>query len=269
MLWRGCVEREPFLSGASMVCGGHDDQKFVAYPISETARKRGRSLVNWICDIRIRDASNPDTTPPTTDYLATVPKDRFAPQFEKWEMGGLKVKDLVAETDQVYEFPMCDRDPIPQWSFGCLTLLGDAAHPMYPIGSNGASQAILDAEALTTALLAYTVDRGSYNSRVDIPAALKAYEEARLPPTAKITMANRGNGPDQVMQLAEERAPEGFKNVYDVIPKEELDRIGHGYRAISGSEKDKVNARAKETEGTAESLGLTTPKRYLPEESVT
>jgi 2-polyprenyl-6-methoxyphenol hydroxylase-like FAD-dependent oxidoreductase len=109
MLWRGCIEREPFLSGASMVWGGHADQKFVAYPISETARKRGRSLVNWICEIRVRDANDPDTTPPKTDYLATVPKDRFAPQFEKWEMGGLKVKDLIAETDKVYEFPMCDR----------------------------------------------------------------------------------------------------------------------------------------------------------------
>ncbi len=109
MLWRGCIEREPFLTGATMVWGGHADQKFVAYPISEAARRRGRSLVNWICEIRTRKADDPDTTPPRTDYLATVPKEIFAPQFEKWEMGGLKVRELVAETEQVYEFPMCDR----------------------------------------------------------------------------------------------------------------------------------------------------------------
>jgi hypothetical protein len=134
------------------------------------------------------------------------------------------------------------------------------------VGSNGASQAILDAEALTTALLAHTVGRGTDNARIDIPAALRAYEGARLPPTSKIIMANRGNGPDQVMQLAEERAPEGFRNVHDVIPKEELDQVGHMYKVIAGFEKDTVNARAKETEGQAERLGLKAPKGYLPED---
>jgi hypothetical protein len=134
------------------------------------------------------------------------------------------------------------------------------------VGSNGASQAILDAEALTTALVAHTVGRGTDNARTDVVAALKAYEGARLPPTTKIIMANRGNGPDQVMQLAEERAPEGFRNVYDVIPKEELDQVGHMYKAIAGFEKDSVNARAKQTEGQAERLGLRAPKSYLPED---
>ena len=134
------------------------------------------------------------------------------------------------------------------------------------VGSNGASQAILDAEALTTALINHTTYRGTANAKVDIPTALKAYEGVRLPPTSKIIMANRQNGPDQVMQLAEERAPDGFRNVHDVIPKEELDQIGHMYKAIAGFEKDTVNARAKETEGQAERLGLTAPKSYLPQD---
>jgi hypothetical protein len=134
------------------------------------------------------------------------------------------------------------------------------------VGSNGASQAILDAEALTTALTNHTVGRGTDNAKIDIPAALKAYEGVRLPPTSKIIMANRGNGPDQVMQLAEERAPEGFRSVHDIIPKEELDQIGHTYKVIAGFEKDTVNARAKETEGQAERLGLKAPKSYLPDD---
>merc|ERR1712093_946358 len=104
--------------------------------------------------------------------------------------------DLIDATPKVYEFPMCDRDPVSQWSFGRLTLLGDAAHAMYPIGSNGASQAILDAEALAHCLQTHPND---------IPAALQEYQSLRLPPTAAIVHANRGNGPDQVLQLAHER----------------------------------------------------------------
>lgn len=129
---------------------------------------------------------------------------------------------------------------------------------MYPIGSNGASQAILDAEALTTALL--SEQRSGKN--IDVPAALQAYQDARLPPTAKIVFANRGNGPDQVMQVAEERAPNGFKNIDDVIPKKELDRIGNAYKAIAGFEIESVNTKADKSEGIAEKLGLKSPKAW-------
>ena len=148
---------------------------------------------------------------------------------------------------------MCDRDPVDQWSFGRLTLLGDAAHPMYPIGSNGASQAILDAECLTASLISHPVD---------IPSALKAYQDTRLPLTAKIVMANRGNGPDHVMQVTHERAPNGFNHINDVIGQEELEDIGRVYKAIAGFEIDRVNAKAKETAGTAERLGLKSPKAW-------
>jgi hypothetical protein len=129
---------------------------------------------------------------------------------------------------------------------------------MYPIGSNGASQAILDAEALTRALLANHTPSGT-----NIPSALKAYESTRLPPTAKIVMANRGNGPDQVMQVAEERAPDGFKNINDIISKEELEGIGQAYKAIAGFEIESVNQKAEGSEGTAERLGLKSPKAWV------
>jgi hypothetical protein len=149
---------------------------------------------------------------------------------------------------------MSDRDPIERWSFGRLTLLGDAAHAMYPIGSNGASQAIIDAETLAMHL----------SSNIsDIEGALKAYELERLPPTAKIVMANRANGPDHVLQLAEERAPDGFSNVNDVIPKEELEDIGRMYKKVAGFEMDSVNQKAKDTEGSDQKAGLKSPKDWI------
>ncbi|KAF2405210.1 FAD/NAD(P)-binding domain-containing protein [Trichodelitschia bisporula] len=262
ILWRGCTERVPYLTGASMVWGGHANQKFIAYPISARSARKGHSLINWICELRVRGENDPDTTPPKTDWLATVPKERFAEPFAKWHIGELAVKDLIDETEKVFEFPMCDRDPVSRWTFGRLTLLGDAAHPMYPIGSNGASQAILDAECLTKHLLAH-LPVPSSNTPMDIPTALLAYQNERLPATAKIVMANRANGPDHVMQVAYERAPNGFENIHDVIPKEELEEIGRQYKAIAGFDIESVNRKAVDTEGKAQRLGLQSPKAWV------
>jgi 2-polyprenyl-6-methoxyphenol hydroxylase-like FAD-dependent oxidoreductase len=256
MLWRGCLEREPYLTGASMVWAGHANQKFIAYPISSRAQARGKSLVNWIAELRVRAADDPDTTPPKVDWTQTVPKEKFAGEFKSWTFGFLDTPALIAATDRVYEFPMCDRDPVEKWSFGRLTLLGDAAHPMYPIGSNGASQAIIDSQALTEALLAHPEPHG-------VPEALLAYQNARLPPTAKIVMANRANGPDHVMQVAHERAPDGFKDIHEVIPKDELEGIGSTYKVLVGMEMGKVNEAAKRSEGTAERLGLRGPRAWV------
>lgn len=253
MLWRGCLERAPYLSGASMLWAGHADQKFIAYPISQRSADRGLSLVNWIAELRIRDKDDADLTPPKTDWTRAVPTDVFAGPFAEWKCGGLEMKQLIDKTDKVFEFPMSDRDPVERWSFGRLTLLGDAAHAMYPIGSNGASQAIIDAESLAKHLA----------SELDVESALKAYEQERLPPTAKIVMANRANGPDHVLQMAEERAPDGFENVHDVIPKEELEGIGKAYKAVAGFEMEAVNRKAKETEGTAERIGLKSPADWI------
>jgi hypothetical protein len=132
--------------------------------------------------------------------------------------------------------------------------MGDAAHAMYPIGSNGASQAIIDAETLAKHLS---------NNTSDIAGALKAYELERLPPTAKIVMANRANGPDHVLQLAEERAPDGFKNVYDVIPKEELEEIGRVYKKVAGFEMESVNEKARETKGMEKEKNLKSPADWI------
>ncbi|CZR60068.1 uncharacterized protein PAC_09963 [Phialocephala subalpina] len=242
LLWRGVSERAPFLTGRSMVWAGHADQKFIAYPVGREAELRGRSLVNWIAELRVRDKDDPDLTPPVADWGKTVPKERFAGSFEKWTFGFLSIPELIAETEVVAEFPMCDRTPVGRWSFGRLTLLGDAAHPLYPIGSNGASQAILDAVALSSAL----------QQESDIPIALTKYQNVRLPPTAKICFANRANGPDHVLQLAHERAPDGFESIDDVIGSLELEEVGRAYKLLAGFDMESVNRKVKETEGAWE-----------------
>jgi 2-polyprenyl-6-methoxyphenol hydroxylase-like FAD-dependent oxidoreductase len=128
MLWRGCIEREPYLTGASMIWAGHANQKFIAYPISGQSASHGKSMVNWIAELRVRDENDPDTTPPITDWTKRVDKSKFSGPFAGWTCGGLRmVEDLINTTDKVFEFPMCDRDPVDRWSFGRLTLLGDAA----------------------------------------------------------------------------------------------------------------------------------------------
>jgi len=160
-----------------------------------------------------------------------VPKQRFAEHFAAWRFGWLDVPSLIAQATAIYEYPLMDRDPLPQWSHGHVTVRGDAAHPMYPIGSNGASQAILDAECLAEQLAA---DH-------DVVQALAAYDIIRRPATAQIVLMNRANGPEQVMQLAEERAPDGFDDVHTVIAREELETIAARYKQAAGFSLQQVN----------------------------
>lgn len=229
VLWRGTCIAPPFLTGRSMMQAGHATQKAVVYPISRKVfEETGNNLTNWIMELAV-----PGDTPPRQDWAREVDKSVFARPFDGWKWDWLDVPSLIANGGPAYEYPMCDRDPLPRWSHGRVTLLGDAAHPMYPIGSNGAAQAILDTESLANALVA----------DADVEKALARYEDERRDATGRIILANRGNGPDQVMQLAEERAPDGFKHVNDVIPQEELEAIAARYKQTAGFAKSQVNAR--------------------------
>ena len=226
MLWRGTSGCAPFLSGRSMFMAGHQSQKFVAYPIVQAG---DRVTTNWIAELKSRGVD----APRREDWNRKGKLGDFLPAFDSWRFGWLDVPALIRSATAVYEFPMVDRDPLPRWSFGAITLLGDAAHPMYPIGSNGASQAILDARVLALSLA----------RERDPVAAFAAYEAERRPATAAIVAANRGNGPEQVMQIAEERAPNGFRNIDDVIPRAEREAIANRYKQIAGFERDALNAR--------------------------
>ena len=228
MLWRGVTEAEPYMDGRSMFMAGHQDQKFVCYPISEPHRREGRSQINWIAELRVPDASLP-----STDWNRKVDKAVFSDPFRDWRWDWIDIPAVIDGAKEIYEFPLVDRDPLPRWTFGRVTLLGDAAHPMYPIGSNGSAQAILDARYLADCLA----------DDPDTPYALREYEAERLPKTTGIVLRNRMNGPEQVMQLAESRAPQGFEHIDDVIPRQTLEAISLRYKRLAGFDKDTLKAK--------------------------
>jgi 5-methylphenazine-1-carboxylate 1-monooxygenase len=229
ILWRGVTEAKPFLTGRSMIMAGHEFQKFVCYPISREALDRGDAVINWIAEKKFA----PDHEWRREDWNRPGKLEDFLPDFEDWRFDWLDVPGIIRTASAVYEFPMVDRDPLPEWTRGRVTLLGDAAHPMYPIGSNGASQAIIDARVLT----AEFVTRGVG------PEALEAYADIRRPATAAIVEANRRNGPEQVMQLVETRAPDGFEDAAQVISQDELQDIASGYKRLAGFDVEALNAR--------------------------
>lgn len=228
VLWRATTECDPFGDGRSMFMAGHPDVKFVAYPISRKLHEQGRSRINWIAELAM-----PGDTPARTDWNKQVDASVFARAFESWKWDWIDIPTLISGATSIYEFPLVDRDPLPHWRQGRVTLLGDAAHPMYPIGSNGASQAILDVRSLADALA------GTGN----VDAALDAYEAERLPKTASIVLLNRQHGPEQVMAIAEQRAPQGFGHIHDVMPREELEAIAARYKQVAGFDKSQLQKK--------------------------
>jgi 2-polyprenyl-6-methoxyphenol hydroxylase-like FAD-dependent oxidoreductase len=229
LLWRGVVEWEPIFDGRSCVMVGHNDLKAVIYPISEPARRRDRAQVNWVAERRL-----PGSLPPNqADWNRRGDPRDFVDAFADWRFDWLDVPALFAATDAIYEFPMVDRNPVARWSFDRVTLAGDAAHAMRPNGSNGASQAILDGVALANALA--DVDATSHRS---IATALRSYEVARLEPTAKLTLDNRETGPERVLQMVEDRCPDGFADIYDHFARDELAEIAERYKKLAGFHRD-------------------------------
>ena len=226
LLWRGTSWAEPFLTGRTMVMAGHRGVKFVAYPI--TAPVDGSQLVNWIAERQVEA-----TEFAREDWNRQVPVERFAHYFDDWTFDWLDVPRLIKTGIAVFEYPMVDRLPLKTWTHGRVALLGDAAHPTYPIGSNGSSQAIIDGRVLAHCLASTPPDE-----------ALRRYEELRLPPTRALQQANRGMGPERVMQLAHERAPEGFAEASDVFADGELEQIAAGYKSVAGFSPEELNNRA-------------------------
>ncbi|MBN9631314.1 MAG: FAD-dependent monooxygenase [Actinobacteria bacterium] len=185
--------------------------------------------VNFIAEQR-SDGSRAETV----DWNRQVPIAPIAELFSAWRFDWLDVPAVIANAHELLEYPMVDRDPLPRWTFGRSTLLGDAAHAMYPNGSNGASQAIIDARTL-----AYSLATSG-----DLADGLRRYEEARRPATADLLALTRQQGPERVMVLAHERAPEGFADIEDVIPAAELQEIADGYKRTAGFHPEALNTRA-------------------------
>jgi len=222
MMWRGAIEWPPFLDGDSMIIAGDMTEKIVLYPIGRGSE--GRRLTNWVVCIKTGDGSVPP--PNREDWSRVGTLDAILPTVRRFNLPQLDLEALVRATPEFYEYPMCDRDPLAWWTQGRVTLLGDAAHPMYPVGSNGASQAILDARFLAARL-----------GEMDAPSALAFYEAERLAKTAEIVRLNRMGGPERVVDEVSARAPNGFARLEDVISHEELAAIAGGYAVTAGFAK--------------------------------
>ena len=229
ILWRGTTQAKPFLSGASMVLAGHDTQRIVAYPITRPDSVTGLATLNWIAERTVDPAKGWRKE----DWNRAAYVAEFLPFFENWRFDWLDVPAMIRGADKVYEYPMVDRDPIDRWTDGRVTLIGDAAHPTYPVGSNGASQAILDARILGARLLAEGVR----------PEALQSYEDAVRPATNAVILANRGSGPDAVLQIVEDRCGGMFERIEDVISRQELADHAAKYKQLAGLSIDALNAR--------------------------
>lgn len=219
MLWRGAVEAPAFGDGQEMFMAGHNKKKVVVYPIRGPIEPGGTTLINWVAEEPV------ETDTATADWNAEVDVATIAAKFANWNWEWLDVGQLIASTAVAYQFPMSDRDPLGRWSDGRITLLGDAAHPMRPNGSNGSSQAILDGEALTAALAANGDDH---------VAALAAYEAERREPTAKIVLANRQAGPERVMQWVADRCDGSCVERHSCVSTKELEREANEYKKLAG-----------------------------------
>lgn len=217
--WRGVTRRKPILDGKTYLrIGSIKTGKIVIYPIIDNVDDEGRQLINWIAEIESdKKAKN--------DWNKTGSRDAFLPVYEGWNFDWLDVGQLIREADLILEYPMVDKDPLPKWTFDRVTLMGDAAHPMYPRGSNGAAQALIDARTLAELLA----------SSASPEEALAAYEAVRLPLTSRVVLANRSEPPDLInIRVEELTGDKPFDNLDAVISQDELRSISERYKKIAG-----------------------------------
>ena len=228
-MWRGVTRWTPFLTGASFVqCGWLDVGKIVIYPIRPELDAQGRQLLNWTAEFR-----SPRNV--QADWNLSGRLEDFLPTFESFRFPWLDVAGMLRHAEVVLEYPMVDRDPLARWSFGRVTLVGDAAHPMYPRGANGAAQGILDARALA----------GCLKRERDPVAALQAYQDARLEAANAVVLAGRSSSPDTILRLVHERtADKPFSRIEDVIGEGELSALMEHYKRVAGFEREALRHRA-------------------------
>ena len=225
-MWRGVARAEPILDGATVLVGGSNlAGKFVTYHISADDPR----LINWVAEVKVAEPGVvPDADWSRRGRLADV-----ASHYADWKYAPADIQSLLAATPRILEYPMVDRDPLPHWGEGRVTLLGGAAHPMYPIGSNGGSQAVLDARVLARCLA----------TDEDPARALATYEEERRPPTSALVLVHRSLPIEETIRLVTERAPEGFADIAEVLTEPELAAMANAQRRISDADVRALNER--------------------------
>ncbi len=228
ILWRGTTPGVPVRTGASFVGLGSARHRVVLYPISPVDAATGLATINWIAEITVdnRDGWTQG------DWNRRVQPSDFAHHFDGWNYGWLDVPAMLRGAAEVFEYPMIDRDPVPTWVDGRVALVGDAAHVMYPTGSNGASQAIIDARVLGAAMVAHGVG----------PAALQAYDQRLCADVSALVLRNRGAGPFGLLNLVDERCGGVFDHIDDVIPADERAAFMARYKAAAGFAIETLNA---------------------------
>jgi 2-polyprenyl-6-methoxyphenol hydroxylase-like FAD-dependent oxidoreductase len=228
VMWRGTVQAKPIRSGASFVGLGTHRQRVVFYPISHPDPATGLATINWIAEVTMDNSEGWKQS----GWFREVPASDFADHFNDWIWDWLDVPAMIRSSGTAFENPMIDRDPVPTWQDGPVVLLGDAAHAMYPTGSNGGSQAIVDARMLGAAMVEHGVT----------PAALAAYDAGLCGPISQLILRNRGAGPFGLLNLVDERCGGTFDNIDDVIPPQERADFMAGYKAAAGFAIGKLNA---------------------------
>ena len=203
------------------------DHRFVFYPISPPDPETGLATINWIAEITMDNSEGWSNG----DWNRQVALEDFIHHFEDWNYDWLDVPALIRKSDAIYEYPMIDRDPVPSWQDGNVALLGDAAHVMYPVGSNGASQAIIDARVLGAAMLEHGVNA----------EALAAYDRKLCAEVSSLVLRNRGSGPFGILNIVEERCGGVFDDINDVIDKSEIDDFMARYKAAAGFAIESLN----------------------------
>jgi 2-polyprenyl-6-methoxyphenol hydroxylase-like FAD-dependent oxidoreductase len=226
VMWRGVTEGTPFLSGATYLAISDGSRVFLAYPISRSYAARGTALINWSVEARV-GAGEPFKR---EDWNRRCESSVFLPLFADWQYDFINVPDLITRASMIYEYPQVDRDPVERWSFGPVTLLGDAAHPMSPRGSNGASQAILDGFALARAVK-------NQGSTAD---AFATYEAERRAAANAIVLANRQFGIIRVLKMAHERNS-GPEPIDDAGFQNQLQELMSRYQKLAGFDIETVN----------------------------
>ena len=217
--WRGVTVHPPILTGKSYLrIGTVEVGKMVIYPIIDNVDGKGNQLVNWVAELQKPNAVMNDWNRPGDPAVC-------AEIFKNWTFDFLNVPELILKADKVFEYPMVDKNALPFWTQGRVTLMGDAAHPMYPRGSNGSAQALIDARTLANQL----------SQHADPKEALKSYEALRLAPTAKVVETNRNVPPDFIIMKAEELSGgKPFRHIDDLISQDELRQISDNYKSVAG-----------------------------------
>ena len=228
MLWRGTSLARPVRTGSSFVGLGTHEHRMVIYPISAPDPDTGLALINWIAEVTYENVDDADRS----GWFSRVEIDDFIHHFEDWTYDWLDVPALIRGADAAYENPMIDRDPIPTWVDGPVALMGDAAHPMYPTGSNGASQAIIDARVLGALFLQHGVG----------PDALAAFDAQMCAPVSEVVLRNRGAGPFGLLNIVNDRCGGVFDDIDEVIPAAEREEFMARYKAAAGFARDTLNA---------------------------